>query len=446
MGVQNKNIDQKAFERKVFEQLDELVGNGQKPLAVAFSGGGDSTALLSLTLKWRSDHPVYALIVDHGLRDGSAQEAKLARSRAIKMGASAQILNCIWGRFIPQTAIQEKARNMRYGLFADACKDIGVNILLLGHNQDDQAETVFMRKDANSGWRGLAGIKPRTRAAIWPALQGVTSVRPLLSCSREDLRLYNKSNNLQWIDDPSNSNLSFARIRARKFLSRSETAKHNLLSVAKAASETLEQEQIELSSFICEGTKINDWGGVFLKPKFCANNAGKIAEALKYLLPAISGEYLSPTYEKRRNLAKRLKAPSFTGATLGGVRLVPQRNGILCMRDLGAIVGRDNVQALPALPLKPNQSCIWDGRFEMSALQSGVHVDVLANWLETLDVQRKALLRSLPEPVRGGLPVFIRDNQIAHIPFVGFSTSAHGCYARALTRERLKSLLGGFYR
>jgi tRNA(Ile)-lysidine synthase len=433
-------------EKKVFFELASLIGADLKPLAVAFSGGGDSTALLSLVLKWSKKRHVHALIIDHGLRKGSAKEAKLAKSRAKTLGATAHILKCQWPSGVPTTGIQEKARNARYQMLGDTCRSLGVKNLLLGHNQDDQAETVLMRQNSGSGWRGLAGIKSKSRAPIWPALNGLNIVRPTLPCGRNELRTYNKNNDLQWIDDPSNNNKTFARIRAREHLSEHPNERKSLLAISRSAWVTLDQEQAELSGFIKAHSKFYEWGGLALLPEFRASQRGQMAEALRYLLPAISGEALPPSYDKRLNLVRRLFVPNFSGATLGGVRFVARKDDILCVRDLGSLLGRTDVQALEPMRLKPSKTSIWDGRFSVTSLQDGVYVDTLANWTQKLTNSQKTLLKSLPEPARGGIPVFIKNNQIVHIPFVDFTLGKHDFQTRSLPHERLAALLGDFYR
>lgn len=437
-------VNSSGIEAKVFGWLTEWDMPRGELLAVAFSGGGDSTALLSLMVKWNNLQSVQVFIVDHGLREGSAQEAKIAQDRAETMGASVRILTYEWPHGIPTTGIQEKARNARYQSLGDACREQGIDTLMLGHNEDDQAETVLMRQDAGSGWRGLAGIKSRSMAPIWPALQGVRIFRPMLGCRRDALRSYNKNNGLKWIDDPSNENRSFTRIRAREHLTNHESERQNLLTMSKAATEVLVAERKEISSFIGPTVKFYDWGGVTLLPEFNFAGQGQVAEALKYLLPAISGEALPPSAEKRMNLARRLYAPDFTGATLGGVRFMPNKNGILCVRDLGVLLGRKDVPARAALPLTSEIVQIWDGRFAVSSTQGDVSVDALGNWLDKLDRSQKQLLTTIPEPVRGGLPVFIRAGQPVHIPFVDVVASTHGFKATALVGERLRALLGEF--
>jgi len=435
-------VDSANVEAQVFAKLNAWGFTPGHNIGVAYSGGGDSTALLALMLKWSDSGHVYAFIVDHALRSGSDKEAKLAEKRALAMGAQTKILTCQWPEGIPTTGIQEKARNARYQLLGDACREQGIENLFLGHNHDDQAETVLMRQGAGSGWRGLAGIKCRNTAPIWPALQGVTILRPMLDCGREELRLYNKNNGLPWIDDPSNENRSFARIRARDYLTKHPSERKNLLTISKAATEVLSAERQQILAFIRRAVKFYDWGGATLLPGFNTAGQGQIAEALKYLLPVISGEALPPGTEKRMNLARRIRAQDFSGATLGGVRLLPSKDGVLCVRDLGVLLGRKDVLAQSPLRLPPEQLQVWDGRFTVSTRQDDVVVDALGNWLEGLGESRKQLLATIPEPVRGGLPVFIRAGKIAYIPFVDFAANTHGFHARALASQRLQALLG----
>ncbi len=432
---------------KVFAKLDELIGQGTDPLVVAFSGGGDSTALLSLILKWGKRRPVFALIVDHGLRGGSPDEAKLAHQRALTMGASlsmgisAKILTCQWDNGIPKTGIQEKARKARYHILAQACQSLGASKLLLGHNIDDQAETVLMRKNAGSGWRGLAGMSERAAYPVWPIVSDVRIIRPLLSCTRVELRAYNDANDLAWVEDPSNENRQFTRIRVREQLVREDKAKQNLLIIAKAAREVLEQERGEISQFIQLFTRMYEWGGVAVLPGFNKARTGQVAEALKYIVPAISGQEYAPNIEKRMRLAKKLRRHDFGGATLGGVRFVPRKNDILCVRDPGAVIGRAQVKTLPDLKLTANTPGIWDGRFKLFSMQDTVTVTPLGQWKHMLKGERRTLLNAFPKAVRPTLPVFIRNERITHIPFVDYPASTHGFSAVSLVGPRLASLL-----
>ena len=448
VAASNVDVSNLATQDKVFAKLTRWGIPRDGTLAVAFSGGGDSTALLDLLLKWCENGHVFAFIVDHALRENSDKEAKLAQGRAQAMGAQTKILTCQWPNGTPTTGIQEKARNARYQLLGEACRDLGVDMLMLGHNQDDQAETVLMRQDAGSGWRGLAGMRAYSLAPIWPALCGVIIVRPMLSCSRDELRTYSRKIGLKWIEDPSNENRSFARIRAREYLATHENEKQNLLLTSKAASETLALEKAKIAYFIKDNTELHAWGGMTLLPGFHSAKLGQGAEALKYLLPAISGQALPPASDKRMNLARRLRSPDFSGATLGGVRFVPMKGGILCVRELGALKGRSGVNAHPKLKLFPDAVNIWDGRFAVTgsveALSGDIYVDAFDDWEVILDEPYKGaynILNTLPVFARQVLPVMIKNNFVVHISILDIPLKMQGIQVRSLLGEHLHALL-----
>ena len=182
-------------------------------IGVAISGGGDSIALLHLLVACFKDDPVeiLAATVDHQLRIDARQEAVWAGSVARKLGVRHEILT--W-QDAPQPSgnLQAQARDARYWLLTEWAKRNGVPVLALGHTADDQAETVVMRLARASGVNGLAGIPQRR------TLNGVTLLRPLLSVRREDLRYYLREQGQDWIEDPSNEDEHYDRVRIRKAL------------------------------------------------------------------------------------------------------------------------------------------------------------------------------------------------------------------------------------
>jgi len=144
---------------------------------------------------------------------GSVREAKLAQGFAQDLGLKADILS--WSPELIKSGLQAKARHARYRLLGEACREAGVSYLLTGHTEDDQAETVLMRLKAGGSWRGAAGMKTITVAPLWPELERVTVCRPMLGISRATIRDYLETHDLNYVDDPSNENRDFARIRAR---------------------------------------------------------------------------------------------------------------------------------------------------------------------------------------------------------------------------------------
>src|ERR1700761_8273989 len=113
-----------------------------------------------------------AFIVNHSLREGSGDEAELVGRQLGSMGIEHQILNLDWkGHGEPSglSNLESIARRLRYQALGRACRDRGINSLLLAHHRDDQAETVLARLISEYRGTGLKGM--RSKAAI-PECEG----------------------------------------------------------------------------------------------------------------------------------------------------------------------------------------------------------------------------------------------------------------------------------
>jgi len=134
-------------------------------LILAVSGGPDSTALLVLAARWRAalrkGPDLVAVTVDHGLRPGSAREARAVKRLAGRLGVRHRTLR--WTGRKPLTGLQEAAREARYRLLAAAARGAGARHVLTGHTLDDQAETVLLRMARGSGLTGLGAMARVTR-------------------------------------------------------------------------------------------------------------------------------------------------------------------------------------------------------------------------------------------------------------------------------------------
>jgi tRNA(Ile)-lysidine synthase len=207
-------------------RLDQLVPN-QRRLAVAVSGGPDSLALLLLAAAARPGE-IIAATVDHGLRDGSRAEAEMVAALCQRIGVPHEILTATW-KEEPTTAIQERARIMRYRLLAGWAKRHAINVLLSAHHADDQAETFLMRLVRGSGVRGLSAMRPVRR---FPGL-GIAVVRPLLGWRRSELAEVLAAAGVTAAADPSNDDEQFERVRMRKALGTGDWA--NPVAIARSA-------------------------------------------------------------------------------------------------------------------------------------------------------------------------------------------------------------------
>jgi tRNA(Ile)-lysidine synthase len=179
-------------------------------LAVAVSGGRDSLALTLLAHDWAAAQQgrVLALTVDHGLRPESGGEARATLERLGGLGIAGEILT--WDGTKPASGLQQAARDARYRLLLGACRRHGILHLLVAHHAGDQAETIAMRASRRSGPDGLAGM-----AAVVEHREARV-LRPLLGVPRDRLTATLAARGVGWIDDPSNEDRRFERVRVRQ--------------------------------------------------------------------------------------------------------------------------------------------------------------------------------------------------------------------------------------
>ncbi|MDP2737738.1 MAG: tRNA lysidine(34) synthetase TilS [Pseudorhodobacter sp.] len=178
-------------------------------LGVAVSGGGDSMALMHLLADWagRGGPQVAVVSLDHGLRPEAAAEVAMVARAARALGLAHSTL--VWGGWDGQGNLMQEARRARYRLIGDWARQAGLDAVALGHTADDQSETFFMRLARGAGVDGLSGMAPEREAG------GMLWLRPLLGATRADLRAYLRARNVVWVDDPTNEDAAYERIRAR---------------------------------------------------------------------------------------------------------------------------------------------------------------------------------------------------------------------------------------
>ena len=370
------------------------------PAAIAFSGGGDSTALLQACRD--NPHITHAFIIDHALREGSAAEAAKAAERARAMGYIVKIRR--WPHSGITSAIQAKARAYRYQAMGEMCRAENLKYLLTAHTQDDQAETVLMRIDRGSGWRGMAGMPQTAYAPLWPALSGVMLFRPWLSVTRADIRRFNSHHGLDFVDDPSNENPDFARVRARQALSVDSQLRADLLIEQKKASLKLTKERRTFASWLTDHATFHEHG-------FVETQAVPPSELLENILNAVSGRGRPIDAVKRTRLCADMARLDFNSATLAGAWVIrkPKTGGhsFVLLRDRVAVLGRGGVPKIMPSQLKPNVPHIWDGRFICTAKTNHIHVESVQGHLQSLrQLSEFKALFDLPAEVRGTLPLF----------------------------------------
>lgn len=207
--------------------LDALIDPAAR-LGIAVSGGPDSLALLLLAAAARPGL-IEAATVDHGLRTESADEADMVAAVSERLGVPHAILRIEWD-VPPDTAIQEQARQLRYGALARWAYDAGLDGVATGHHLDDQAETLVMRLARGAGVRGLGGMRASARV---PA-SDLPLLRPLLGWRRAELERICADSGLSPTNDPSNGDEQFERVRVRRALTQSEWLDPEMLARSAA--------------------------------------------------------------------------------------------------------------------------------------------------------------------------------------------------------------------
>jgi len=176
------------FDLKKHLQCDAM----PRRVAVAWSGGADSTALLLLLKKAGFD--VVAWHVDHGWHSESCTQANDLRKQAQGWGIPFFLVTLNK----PLRSLEAESRNMRYDAFAKLAKQQRRFHLALGHHADDQAETVCMRLLQGSGVAGCQGMRLHRQQGelhLW---------RPMLGISRLHIEQYLCEQGVAWLQDPSN--------------------------------------------------------------------------------------------------------------------------------------------------------------------------------------------------------------------------------------------------
>ncbi len=366
---------QAAEAKALFQSLADA-----SKLALAVSGGSDSAAMLHLAVEGLGSDRLCVLTVDHGLRDGSRKEAEQVGRWCARLGVGHHILE--WQGEKPATGIQAKARVARYDLMSAWCKANEVGVLLTAHTLDDQAETVKMRATRTDSARSLAGIWPETS---W---NDVRILRPLLHSRRDALRDYLRERDIAWIDDPSNENRRFERVRVRQDMVTDDVVA--LAARADTAQKAATAVDARARDWLRGSAQIAATGLVTLPRLAFAALADDVAEAaLRWVLMA-AGSGRAPERRALLDLLARLRRAGSSRMTLAGAVVVARKRDILVGREAARI-------ATEPLAVPATGRLVWDGRFVIDA-PAGTRVFPAGNHCPRLE-------KGLPAFVLAGLPM-----------------------------------------
>lgn len=310
-----------------------MAAGAHRPLrvAVAASGGLDSTALLHLTARiavgCSPQVEVHALHVHHGLHEAAdAWMAQVAR-QCRRWGGITFHGHRVQDQPGPGDSVEAWARRVRYRALRTMAKAAGCDLVLLAHHRRDQAETVWLQALRGAGPAGLAAM-PRVVCR-----DGLTWARPWLEQPRAAIAAYARRHRLQFVADPSNNDDRYARSRLRgrlwpALLDHSADAETALAAVARRAHEArVIVDEVARADAACVAD-----GAVLRVADWLALNDARRANVLRHWLATLATGALPETlvqrllYELPRTRAGRWPMP---GADLrqhaGLLTVVPSR-------------------------------------------------------------------------------------------------------------------------
>jgi tRNA(Ile)-lysidine synthase len=386
-------------------------------IAAGVSGGPDSMTLALLLEAWAAARggSAVALIVDHGLRAGSAAEARQVATWLAALGFEHHLL--AWRGPKPRSNQQAAARAARYALLSGWCRRHGVLHLATGHHRDDQAETLLLRLGRGSGLDGLAGM-PAARE-----LAALRLLRPLLSVPKARLEATLRKRGHPWIEDPGNRNPAYARTRLRRLQPELDARGLTAPRLAAAAGHlgraraALERA---VASLLAGAVTIDPAGYAWLEPEPLVSAGPETGQrALARVLMAVGGGGYAPRLERLSRLYDRLSTGLGRGATLAGCRILPRRGRLLIVREPAAA---------EAVAVQPGAQLRWDGRFEVVLARDaggGRGSLVLgslgeAGWARISDGLDQARAGVVPAAARVALPALSDRQGLLMVPHLGY--------------------------
>ncbi len=393
-------------------------------IAVAVSGGGDSLALLVLADEWvrALGGRVTAVSVDHGLRAGSADELRKLGVWLEELAIEHRILT--WAGAKPAAGIQAAARDARYALMSESCRQEGILHLFLAHTLEDQAETFLMRLARGSGVDGLAAMPGVTERF------GLRLLRPLLTTPKARLRALLVSRGQDWIEDPSNRDEAYERVRIRRLMPGLASGGLGPEDISRTAAR-MAGARLALEGAACEliarAAFFHPAGFARLDRNAIATAPGEVAlHVLGRVLMMLGGGGHKPRRRKLERMWAALKGKDLS-LTLGGCR-VEECSG-------GALLICREARNLPEISnIKPGRRVIWDNRFEAFVggggrrVVSPVGLAALgeSGWAEVLRNAPELRRSPVPRSARASLPAFRDDAGILAAPHLGYRRPDEG--------------------
>ncbi len=390
--------------------LDGLAGSSG--LALAVSGGADSLGLLALVTRWRASRAAppraVVLTVDHGLRPEASAEAAFVGAMAARCGLPHETL--VWDGEKPVADLQSAARAARYRLLGARAAALGCDRLLVAHTLDDQSETLLMRLGRGSGLYGLAAMRPRRIA------DGVMLERPLIGLPRARLVASLDALGWSWVEDPSNQDRHYARVRIRQLMSALAAeglTADRLAGTARRLRRAADVLDRLVAALAADALVLHHEAIAELRVPALGVADPEIALRLvSRLLRHVGATDYGPRLESLEAAVAAVLAGD-ARRTLNGVVLDRRGPRLWLYREAGRA-------GLPVVPLTPGAPVLWDDRFRISLAEAApepLWIGPLGAWpRRAIGFDPRRLSASdLPVEARDTLPAIATQDSVVAV-------------------------------
>ena len=314
----------------IYNRFEKTLNINEK-FAVAVSGGPDSLALAFLAKVYSIKKKISSrfFIVDHKLRPESTKEAKAVSKELKKILVKPEILT--WKGKKPLKNIQSIARINRYELLTRNCEKFKITNILLGHHRDDLFENFFIRFSRGSGLKGLVSLDKKSK------INNKNLIRPLINEKKEDLIYISKKVFNFYVQDPSNLDEKFKRIRIRKLineLQKDGLDKSKFLKTIK----NLKYSNKVVDFYVQENLKKNSYfsdekNNLILNKNFFEQPYEVIFRAFSDSLKIVGKKYNSVRGKKLAKIINQIEKNHLNRATLGGCIVEKVNQSIIISKE-----------------------------------------------------------------------------------------------------------------
>ena len=341
MSLKNLNVSNKTHKflidnlknKKIFQLYKKFEKNLNldQDFIVAVSGGPDSLALsfLAKIYSIKKSLKVNFFLVDHKLRHNSSDEANIVKKILKKLSINLSILK--WNGKKPRNNIQSIARAKRYALLIEESKKLKINNILLGHHKDDLMENFFIRILRGSGLNGMLSFNEKSR------FRKINVIRPLMKFSKKDLVFISKKVFDTYVEDPTNENENFKRVKIRNLIKTLKSEglnfdKFNLtiknLKFANNSIKSFTEKNIIENSITFKKKK-----SIFLNKDFFNQPEEIVFRSLTEIIKIVGGKHYPVRGKKVDKTVELIKNKAYFKITLGNCVLKKVNNTIIISKE-----------------------------------------------------------------------------------------------------------------